>query len=913
MGGSPNISMNIAATIELIKKSPYFNSDWYLSKYPDVEMLGLDPVLHYLRYGALLGRQPSAEFDAEYYLETYKDVADAGLNPLVHFLRYGLLEGRFPSEKHATESVTPPKVVSGPKKQQQRANLPVRDIEAKLWGGFSDLALLDLQAVLDSDSYDKASKAHAAFVLGRWHALNEEWEAAIASLREIRRYDMRIYRSKKCKVLLVQCLIKAGDYKPASEVIDFALNKGPDGDFALAQCNMLHAQKGEAAAEDRLESINQIYRAFDLSEVSLEAPDRGFVFDNFKYDLPPQKTVEGPLVSILMPVYKAGEFIDVALKSLLSQTWHNLEIIAVDDCSPDDSWDRLSAWAARDNRLKIFKNPRNLGAYPTRNQALELSMGQYITVHDSDDWSHPQMIEMQMKELLADDRLKVTCSSMARVYPDMDFILRPQRGNLEYVHRSYPSVMLARSDLERLGRWDGVSANADDEFVQRARVAWGQDAVKDIMPAVPFSFFLVHENSLTQQKGTNLNSLTFGIRKEYARSAAHWRKKRAEQDLPELTLARTDNKTPFPIPMGLAPKDWEKNTQYDIVLITDMSLLGGTRRCNESYIQAAVDLGLRVGLFHWPRYDLRLAEVADEYLELAYNKNVDILVREDSVSCKHVLIHHPPILKYRIDAVPEIETQGVSILINQSPMQLYSQAPFYYDPAEVETLCKELFGKTPTWIPIAPRVTRILEEVGGYDPVLNEIWSPPFHGALPDEPPAVPADLGAQRPIVLGRHARNHWTKWPGTPEALRDAYCADRANISVKLLGGAETPKKMLETLPDNWEVLEFDSVQVKDFVDGLDFFLHYINEDYIEEFGRNIMEAMAASRVVILPHSFRDTFGDAAVYCEPKGVSEMVESLWSNPDLYKAQVQKGFDFVLKNCSQEVVKDRLQRMITSA
>ncbi|MEQ9565175.1 MAG: hypothetical protein RLN85_05065, partial [Pseudomonadales bacterium] len=112
---------------------------------------------------------------------------------------------------------------------------------------------------------------------------------------------------------------------------------------------------------------------------------------------------------------------------------------------------------------------------------------------------------------------KITCTFMARVRSDLSFILRPQRNNLEYVHRSYPSILMRRSDLDELGEWDGVSANADDELLQRARVLWGANRIKDVMPEVPMSLFLVHEQSLTQQKGTSLNSLTFGIRHEYSR------------------------------------------------------------------------------------------------------------------------------------------------------------------------------------------------------------------------------------------------------------------------------------------------------------------------------------------------------------------------------------------------------------
>ncbi len=889
--------MNNTEITRIIATSPYFQSDWYLAEYRDVQVLGMDPAEHYLKYGAHMGRNPGVHFDTLFYLNKNPDVRQAEMNPLVHYVLHGVHEGR---ETMPDSGI----------RHLRAQTMPVRDIEKKLWGGFAGLALPDMQAALNSGSgYDDASKAFAAFVLGRWYALHEDWKRAVDTLRMIRRFDINSYRSKKCKVLLVQCLIHNGEFEKAREIIDFALSNGPDGDFALAQSNLLQIEEG-AAATERLAGINTIYRAHGLHEISLEDPDRGFMFDNLHQQIPPKISVDGPTVSILMPVYNAGAFIDVALRSLLAQTWKNIEIIAVDDCSSDNSWDRLQVWATKYPRLKVFRTDQNMGAYPTRNRALELSSGEFITVHDSDDWSHPQMIEMQMRAMDANPNIKVSCSNMARVYPDMTFILRPQRGNLEFVHRSYPSILIARRDLEGLGRWDGVSANADDEFVQRARTAWGVDAVVDIMPTVPLSFFLIHENSLTQQKGTSLNSLTFGIRKEYGRQAAYWRKTRTQGGkLAGLSLERTSLKSPFPIPKGLAPKNWEKNNDYDILLITDMSLLGGTRRCNEGYIEAAADMGLRIGLFHWPRYDMRLTEVADEYLELSYRDNVDILVREDQVNCKTVLIHHPPILKYRIDALPDIITQNVFILVNQSPMQLYSQAPFYYDPKEVDALCQDLFGKTPCWIPIAPRVTKILQDTGGYDNILSEVWSPPYRGTLPDHIPDAPIGLGTNRRFVIGRHARDHWTKWPETAETLGAAYCAEAPNITTRILGGARTVKKILGDVPSNWDVLEFDTVAVTDFVQGLDFFLHFIRSDYIEEFGRNIMEAMAGGRVVILPHSFQDTFGDAAVYCEPDQVRSVVERLWENPANYRAQAQRGFDFVVRNCSAPTVQKRLKAL----
>lgn len=79
---------------ELIRKSGYFDEAWYLSRYKDVELIGISAIEHYIRVGYLLGRDPSLKFSTEFYLNAHKDVAEAKLNPLVHYLQYGINEER---------------------------------------------------------------------------------------------------------------------------------------------------------------------------------------------------------------------------------------------------------------------------------------------------------------------------------------------------------------------------------------------------------------------------------------------------------------------------------------------------------------------------------------------------------------------------------------------------------------------------------------------------------------------------------------------------------------------------------------------------------------------------------------------------------------------------------------------------
>ncbi|HET6435854.1 MAG TPA: glycosyltransferase [Xanthomonadaceae bacterium] len=80
--------------VDLLRDSPLFDQAWYARTFPDVGLLGIDPVEHYLRYGARIGRSPGPLFDGPRYLKDYPDVRRVGANPLLHYLEHGRREGR---------------------------------------------------------------------------------------------------------------------------------------------------------------------------------------------------------------------------------------------------------------------------------------------------------------------------------------------------------------------------------------------------------------------------------------------------------------------------------------------------------------------------------------------------------------------------------------------------------------------------------------------------------------------------------------------------------------------------------------------------------------------------------------------------------------------------------------------------
>jgi hypothetical protein len=81
-------------SIRTITRSGMLDKDWYLAKNIDVAEAGVDPIWHYVLFGAREGRDPSASFSTSGYLSHNPDVAAFGASPLEHFIRYGAKEGR---------------------------------------------------------------------------------------------------------------------------------------------------------------------------------------------------------------------------------------------------------------------------------------------------------------------------------------------------------------------------------------------------------------------------------------------------------------------------------------------------------------------------------------------------------------------------------------------------------------------------------------------------------------------------------------------------------------------------------------------------------------------------------------------------------------------------------------------------
>lgn len=109
-----------------------------------------------------------------------------------------------------------------------------------------------------------------------------------------------------------------------------------------------------------------------------------------------------PLISVVVPVYKVESYLDQCVQSIVNQTYRNLEIILVDDGSPDSCPAMCDQWAERDSRIHVI-HKKNGGLGDARNAGLQVATGDYIGFVDSDDWCEKEMFQSLLEVCLRYD------------------------------------------------------------------------------------------------------------------------------------------------------------------------------------------------------------------------------------------------------------------------------------------------------------------------------------------------------------------------------------------------------------------------------------------------------------------------------------------------------------------------------
>ena len=525
--------------------------------------------------------------------------------------------------------------------------------------GFIEKALADLQQLLVTTDNNYLKKA-IAWELALWYANKLTKDSASMALKYI---AISMDKENNQETLRKAAILKAESYELLGEqekgmrLITNLLVSDKHADLYVAAANL------ERTIEGRVEWINKCLDLYQLQEITL-SPDAGTGAYYRLRTNPIQRkhAADGPKVSIIIPAYNSESGIRVAVESMLAQTWDNLEILVVDDCSTDDTAKVIAEYATMDERVKQLTTPKNSGPYIARNIALQQATGEFVTINDADDWSHPEKIERQMNHLMEQKDIIANTSEHARLTEE----LKPYRRGMpgRYIFSNMSSIMFRREPvLEKVGYWDRVRFAADSEFKNRLIAVFGKEAVVDLKTG-PLSFPMQSSGSLTASSAFGYNGFLMGARKEYAESYRFYHNQTDTFYMPIQPEIRR-----YPVPEPMWPEREEKQLgkrHFDIVFISDL------RSKPDQYIvlqiKALQEMGMRTGLIQMGKYDLKMPkEINHSIRELFDGESVQMLVYGELISCDILIVNDPAIFEEKQRYVPNLDAKVVRIIINQPP------------------------------------------------------------------------------------------------------------------------------------------------------------------------------------------------------------------------------------------------------
>lgn len=321
-----------------------------------------------------------------------------------------------------------------------------------------------------------------------------------------------------------------GNYTKA---IEQALNShAPEFQYGI---ELLRANEALSVGNEEkwLKHLNVYLSQFEIAPILLDGTG-DFLSRLSTDDLP--SVEDGPMISVIMPAWNAEKSIKSAAQSILNQTWRSIELLIVDDASTDDTWDRIQEIVASDTRVRALRNSVNVGPYVSKNMALNVAKGEWITGHDADDWAHPQRLERHIRAAFCGDKpVRASLTYMVRfnsqgyfnAFSNISAICPDGVTSVASI-----SCLFERDFLkQKLGYWDCVRFGGDSEMIQRTEKILGSEFKRFLQLGM---LCLSSETGLTNHPEFGIkaeNGELSQVRRDFMNTYKQWHKISNPEDL----------------------------------------------------------------------------------------------------------------------------------------------------------------------------------------------------------------------------------------------------------------------------------------------------------------------------------------------------------------------------------------------
>lgn len=184
-----------------------------------------------------------------------------------------------------------------------------------------------------------------------------------------------------------------------------------------------------------------------------------------------------PLISVVMSVHNEEKYLKDSIKSILNQTFDNIEFIIIDDGSTDTTQKILEHYAKKDERIKLIVNKKNIGLSRSLNKGIEIAKGKYIARMDAGDISHPKRFEKQTELLEENENVYILGTWAYWMDENKEIIGEWKKPSIISNDRLlfkagaaiHPSIMIKKKLFEGIGLYDiGYDISLEFELYMRA-------------------------------------------------------------------------------------------------------------------------------------------------------------------------------------------------------------------------------------------------------------------------------------------------------------------------------------------------------------------------------------------------------------------------------------------------------------
>ncbi|WP_169737875.1 glycosyltransferase family A protein [Alkalihalobacterium bogoriense] len=767
--------------------------------------------------------------------------------------------------------------------------------------GFIEKELVEIENLASENSGPKV-KNKAFWELALWHAEAKDEHSVKKSLEYLQKINLK----KKAKlaydkaVVEIDCLLKLKQNTQAVEMLEKCIKGEENVNLLFSASNI---------TEDitcKVDHVNKALHLFGLDALSVKKDEDENIF-TLLHGVKKDSTPQASKVSILVPTRGGEEEICSTLESILQQSWSNFEVVLLSDNNNQQLTDIVTNY--NDHRIKIYQTEAEKTFFELLNIGLDMADGEFVTIVTDNEWVHPERIKKQTEHLINHNSVMANTSQMVWTNKQFHFYRWKHAGY--YLHTNLLSLMFRRENvLKEIGFFDEVLHGAEYEYIKRIQHLFGEKAYVPLSTG-PVSFKLERNSFFCEYNVTFSNKYRIGVQKEYLESFTYF-----HEHADSLFLNKENPNRVIPVPFSLLNGNdvVSQRKHFDVIIASDFRLVGGSTISNIEEIKAQKLMGIKTGLIQMARYDVDPSKTVNPKVrEEIDGDTVRMLVFEEKVSCDVLIIRYPPILHEWQKYVPNVKANHIRIIINQPPMSDYGpNAVLRYDLKQSQEHIVRYFEKKGIWYPIGPLVREALYDYHKEDlsaiTLSDEDWANVIHLQEWKRPEQLSL---RESKTKIGRHSRDHEVKWPVKKSELLAIY-PDSKKYEVYILGGAINPTRVIGYKPNNWHVYEFGEIHPKEFLSKLDVFVYYTHPDWVESFGRVIIEAMAVGVPVILPHSYQKLFGEAAIYAEPFEVLKKIDALMEDETLYKQQSGKALRYVEMNFGYTRHAIRLNECLTN-